>query len=161
MRLFALPLVLSVLAGFDTSSAELAGDSTTIIFGSNSTITLKGNSTTSEVILDYGANVEGFPTFEVISASGDTSGLQVTYSESLPVLLSSPTVRVSIAYTRVQPANPCRAMAHLDWPPLWIPIESTATTSPGQLPKRTDSSREVFATKGCHFQPQATWYWPK
>ncbi|CAG5150723.1 uncharacterized protein ALTATR162_LOCUS2754 [Alternaria atra] len=92
MRLFALPLVISVLAGLNPSSAEkLDGDSTTIIYGSNSTITLKGNSITSEVILDYGANVEGFPTFEVISASGDTSGLQVTYSESLPVLLNSPT----------------------------------------------------------------------
>jgi hypothetical protein len=62
MRLFALALALNVLAGLDPSSAEgLASDSTTIILGSNGTITLKGNSSTSEVILDYGANVEGFP----------------------------------------------------------------------------------------------------
>ncbi|RYO48153.1 hypothetical protein AA0113_g10152 [Alternaria arborescens] len=92
MRLFALALALNVLAGLDPSSAEgLASDATTIILGSNGTITLKGNSFISEVILDYGANVEGFPTFEIISVSGDTSGLQITYSESLAVLLSSPT----------------------------------------------------------------------
>ena len=151
MRLFALAIALNVLAGLDPSSAEgLASDPTTIILGSNGTITLRGNSSTSEVILDYGANVEGFPTFEIISVSGDTSGLQVTYSESLAVLLSSPTVRVPIANTRVQLADSCRAMARLDWPLPWIPIGLTTTTLPSQRTKRTDSSREAFATKSWH-----------
>jgi hypothetical protein len=148
MRLFALALALNVLAGLDLSSAEeLASDPTTIILGSNGTITLRGNSSTSEVILDYGANVEGFPTFEIISVSGDTSGLQITYSESLAVLLSSSTVRLSKANTRVQLADSCRAMVRLDWPLPWIPIELITTTLPSQRTKRTDSSREAFATK--------------
>jgi hypothetical protein len=38
--------------------------------------------------------VEGFPTFEVVSASGDTSGLEVTYSETLGVLEVNSNVRI-------------------------------------------------------------------
>lgn len=34
------------------------------------------------MILDYGENVEGHPTFEVVSASGDTSAFELTYAES-------------------------------------------------------------------------------
>lgn len=64
-----------------------ANDSLPTIFGSNGTITVKG--TTADpgvVVLDYGANVEGLPTFQVLSATGDTSRLEITYSESRPVL---------------------------------------------------------------------------
>lgn len=66
------------------------------IFGTNGTITLLGTSPTSgTLVLDYGSNVEGFPTFDVISANGDTSALEITYSESLSILNSSPTVRAA------------------------------------------------------------------
>ncbi|KAI4660291.1 uncharacterized protein J4E78_004992 [Alternaria triticimaculans] len=64
-----------------------ANDSLPAIFGSNGTTTLKGTTTTpGVVVLDYGANVEGRPTFEVLSATGDTSGLEITYSETRAVL---------------------------------------------------------------------------
>ncbi|KAI4614875.1 hypothetical protein J4E80_006379 [Alternaria sp. BMP 0032] len=64
-----------------------ANDSLSAIFGSNGTTTLKGTTTApGVVVLDYGANVEGHPTFEVLSATGDTSGLEITYSETRAVL---------------------------------------------------------------------------
>lgn len=64
-----------------------ANDSMVPIYGSNGTVTIKGtNSTPHVIILDYGANVEGIPTFQVISATGDTSCLEITYSESREVL---------------------------------------------------------------------------
>ena len=57
------------------------------IFGSNGTVILKATtSTPGVVVLDYGSNVEGHPTFQVLTATGDTSRLEVTYSESLAVL---------------------------------------------------------------------------
>ena len=43
------------------------------------------SSTTTQggiVVLDYGANVEGIPSFEVIHATGDTGVFEITYSES-------------------------------------------------------------------------------
>ncbi|AEO55772.1 glycoside hydrolase family 78 protein [Thermothelomyces thermophilus ATCC 42464] len=43
------------------------------------------SSTTTEsatLVLDYGANVEGIPSFEVVGATGDTTVFEITYSES-------------------------------------------------------------------------------
>lgn len=93
MRLPAFPVAIILLASSGSAfTKSITSNATSTIFGSKDTITLKGNSTTSEVILDYGANVEGFPTFEVITTDGDTSDFQITYSESRPVLMVSPTV---------------------------------------------------------------------
>jgi hypothetical protein len=108
--------------------ARKATDSLLAIFGSNDTTTLKGTTTVpGVVVLDYGANVEGHPTFEVISATGDTSGLEITYSETRAVLdsfyMASLTLLVLEAYT--DPS--CRAMAHSLWPQLWTPTESINT----------------------------------
>ncbi|KAI9329218.1 glycoside hydrolase family 78 protein [Zopfochytrium polystomum] len=38
------------------------------------------------VVVDHGADIEGFPTFEVVSAAGDTSRLEITYAEVRSVL---------------------------------------------------------------------------
>jgi hypothetical protein len=96
MRLFSTTLVLNVVVCLGSSYHDQSYNRTaSIIFGSNHTITLNGNSSPSSVtILDYGGNVEGFPTFEVVSASGDTSGLEVTYSETLEVLENNSNVRI-------------------------------------------------------------------
>lgn len=65
-------------------------DNSDIVFGSNSKFTLRGSpSALGVVVLDYGANVEGLPTFQVVSASGDTSRLEITYGETKAVLDSS------------------------------------------------------------------------
>ncbi|PSN58595.1 glycoside hydrolase family 78 protein, partial [Corynespora cassiicola Philippines] len=65
-------------------------NSTSVIQGRNGTITLKGRSNSSStIVLDYGHDVEGFPTFQVVSASGDTSELEITYSETRAILESS------------------------------------------------------------------------
>jgi hypothetical protein len=75
-----------------TSSKQLTsrlsgGQQVEVIYGSNGTVTLAGNSTDSGlVLLDYGANVEGFPTFEVVSVIGDVSGFKIRYSETKSVL---------------------------------------------------------------------------
>jgi hypothetical protein len=76
-------------------------DSLTPIFGSNDTITIKGTTTTpGVVVLDYGANVEGHPTFQILSATGDTSQLEITYSESRTVLDSFYMVSISLQSVR-------------------------------------------------------------
>ncbi|PVI03304.1 glycoside hydrolase family 78 protein [Periconia macrospinosa] len=57
------------------------------VFGSNDTITIKGDTTApGVVVLDYGSNVEGHPTFQIVSTTGDTSKLEITYSETRAVL---------------------------------------------------------------------------
>lgn len=64
-----------------------ANNSSVPIYATNGTFTIKGSkSTPGVIVLDYEANVEGFPTFQVLSAIGDTSGLEITYSESKEVL---------------------------------------------------------------------------
>jgi hypothetical protein len=68
-------------------STSLKNDTLAPIFGSNGTITIKGTSAAPGVIvLDYGANVEGQPTFQVVSTTGDTSVFEITYSETKAVL---------------------------------------------------------------------------
>ncbi|KAK2039476.1 alpha-L-rhamnosidase [Colletotrichum somersetense] len=66
-----------------TKSAPGFRNNGTVLLGSNGTTTLVSDGTApAVVVLDYGQNVEGHPTFEVVSASGDTSGLEITYAES-------------------------------------------------------------------------------
>lgn len=50
------------------------------------------------ITLDYGHAVEGIPTFEVVSAQGDTSVFEITYAESLAALN---TYMVSLAKTNL------------------------------------------------------------
>ncbi|KAF6808965.1 condensin complex component cnd1 [Colletotrichum sojae] len=64
-----------------------ASNGTSVIYATNGTTTITSNGTApAVVVLDYGQNVEGVPTFEVISASGDTSLFEVSYGESRPAL---------------------------------------------------------------------------
>jgi hypothetical protein len=96
MRLFGTTLALNVVVCLGSSYHDWSYNRTaSIIYGSNYTITLNGNSSPSSVtILDYGGNVEGFPTFEVLSASGDTSGLEITYNETLGAFEDNSNVRI-------------------------------------------------------------------
>jgi hypothetical protein len=58
-----------------------------IIYGTNDTITLSSDGVKADiVVLDYGQNYEGHPTFEVISTSGDTSRFELTFAESKSAL---------------------------------------------------------------------------
>ncbi|GKT56129.1 glycoside hydrolase family 78 protein [Colletotrichum tofieldiae] len=68
-------------------STQDSSNNGTIIYGSNSTTTLDSDGTAPViVVLDYGHNVEGHPTFEVVSASGDTSGFEISYAEGKTAL---------------------------------------------------------------------------
>jgi len=81
------PIEHQIQADRRTPNSTNSTNSTNIIFGSNGTITLRGNSSSPGVVLlDYGADVEGFPTFEIVSLSGDTSELQICYSETKHVI---------------------------------------------------------------------------
>jgi hypothetical protein len=83
---------LACIARSDAGALSLHPEET--IYGSHNVITLSGNSSDSSIAtIDYGGNVEGYPTFQILAASGDTSGLQVSYSEDLSTLNASPTVR--------------------------------------------------------------------
>lgn len=74
-----------------------ANNSLTPIFGTNDTVTIKGTTISPGiVVLDYGTNVEGHPTFQIISATGNTARLEITYSESKTVLDSFYMVRISL-----------------------------------------------------------------
>jgi len=53
------------------------------VAGSDGIQTLTANATNSVVILDYGHEVEGIPSFEVLSHQGDTSLFEISYAESL------------------------------------------------------------------------------
>lgn len=100
--------------------AQNLSSSGATIFGSNGTITLKGNTTTPVVVLlDYGHNVEGFPTFEVLSASGDVEGLKIRYSETKAVLDSNPNVSHPQAYSALVLTSWHRAMVPPAWQPQW------------------------------------------
>jgi hypothetical protein len=41
------------------------------------------NATSSIIVLDYGHEVEGIPSFEVLNHQGDTSLFEISYAESL------------------------------------------------------------------------------
>ena len=96
MWLFTTILAVNVVVCLGSSYDDQSNNRTAnIILASNHTVTLNGNSPASSVtIIDYGSNVEGFPTFEVVSATGDTSGFEITYSETLGVLEDSSHVRI-------------------------------------------------------------------
>lgn len=53
------------------------------ITGSTDVQVLTSNGTGSIIILDYDHEVEGIPSFEVLSNTGDTSLFEVSYAESL------------------------------------------------------------------------------
>ncbi len=51
-------------------------------YASTKTITLKSDGNTPDVqVVDFGQDYEGHPTFEVVSASGNTSVFEVSYAE--------------------------------------------------------------------------------
>lgn len=81
------------------------------------------------MILDYVANVEGFPTFEVLSFNGDTSGLEITYSESREVLETPPSVNNLTEDCAVKLLTKYRAMVLSLWRLQWTRIVSISTTS--------------------------------
>ncbi|UPL01042.1 hypothetical protein LCI18_011976 [Fusarium solani-melongenae] len=54
-----------------------------IVYAKKETISLSSDGKDPDIlILDYGQNVEGHPTFEVVSTSGDASGFELTFAES-------------------------------------------------------------------------------
>jgi hypothetical protein len=53
------------------------------IAGSTNVQVLTSNGTGSIIILDYDHEVEGIPSFEVLSNTGDTSLFEISYAESL------------------------------------------------------------------------------
>jgi hypothetical protein len=51
--------------------------------GSSGVQTLNASAVGSVIILDYGHEVEGIPSFEVLDHQGDTSLFEISYAESL------------------------------------------------------------------------------
>lgn len=122
MRLFEFAPTLLIWPSASSAFAQNPLSSEATIFGSRGTITLTGNSTTPAVfLLDYGRNVEGFPTFEVVSASGKVDGFKIRYSETKAVLQSNPNVRPSHCAQRLiqELTSEDRAMALPVWQLPW------------------------------------------
>jgi hypothetical protein len=74
------------LASFAIATASCSASETPnpkFISASDGVQTLNANATSSVVILDYGHEVEGIPSFEVLSHQGDTSLFEISYAESL------------------------------------------------------------------------------
>lgn len=81
VRSFAVALLLQTTLVLSKATKE------TVIYANNDTITLSSNGSKADiVVLDYGYSVEGHPTFEVVSHSGDTSGFELTFAESKAAL---------------------------------------------------------------------------
>jgi hypothetical protein len=53
------------------------------ITGSSGIQTLNASAMGSVIILDYGHEVEGIPSFEVLDQQGDTSLFEISYAESV------------------------------------------------------------------------------
>lgn len=61
-----------------------------IEYQNDTVLNLSSNGVTPAIIiLDYGRDVEGYATFQVSSMSGDTSGFEMTYSETYALLGSA------------------------------------------------------------------------
>ncbi|KAG4255584.1 hypothetical protein BFJ72_g15091 [Fusarium proliferatum] len=74
---------LLLVAGSALAGPVARADKNAVVYGSKGTVSLSSDGKKPDiVILDYGENVEGHPTFEVVSASGDTSAFELTYAES-------------------------------------------------------------------------------
>jgi hypothetical protein len=74
------------LASFAIATASCSASETSsakFISGSDGVEILNANAASSVVILDYGHEVEGIPSFEVLSHQGDTSLFEISYAESL------------------------------------------------------------------------------
>lgn len=64
-----------------TSTSD--ADNAKFLSGTTGIRTLTANTTNSVIIIDYGHEVEGIPSFEVLSREGDTSHFEISYAESL------------------------------------------------------------------------------
>ncbi|KAI9162694.1 glycoside hydrolase family 78 protein [Paramyrothecium foliicola] len=81
--IFAIATLWTVGRGADLAVRGANALSSSLITIFNETITLKANVDNPSIsILDYGHSVEGIPSFEVVEVQGDTSVLELTYSES-------------------------------------------------------------------------------
>lgn len=59
-------------------------DDSSVVYASHGITELKSDGLTPALqVLDYGHLVEGFPVFEVVSADGDTSTFEMTYSDTM------------------------------------------------------------------------------
>lgn len=68
---------------------------------SNITTLDAANGSLAVVILDHDWNVDGIPTFEVVSQEGDTSTFEITYAESSAALNTYMVSTRSITYVSV------------------------------------------------------------
>ncbi|KAF4994552.1 hypothetical protein FDECE_13075 [Fusarium decemcellulare] len=68
-------------------SQQIQDENTSLILGRVDPTTISSDGSSPGIlVIDYGHNVEGFPTFEVLKAEGNTSILEVTYGESKAAL---------------------------------------------------------------------------
>lgn len=79
----SLPFVSFAIAAASCNASEGHHANFIIISGSDDIQTLNANATGSVIILDYGHELEGIPSFEVLSHHGDTSLFEISYAESL------------------------------------------------------------------------------
>jgi len=91
-----------LLAAFAVATAPCIsseGHHVKFLSGSDGIQVLNANATSSIIILDYGHEVEGIPSFEVLSHQGDTSLFEISYAESL-ASFSQYMVHVSYTLTK-------------------------------------------------------------
>jgi hypothetical protein len=115
-------------AGLGLSTIESGQKAGRIIYGTNGTITLSSDGVKADVVvLDYGQNYEGHPTFEVFSTSGDTSGFELTFAESKSAL-ENYMVRTLTPRILVRANVMLRVMDPSALQRPWNPIVLTGTT---------------------------------
>lgn len=81
---YLIPLVGTAVAITSCNGSDSFSDtSDDFVSGSTGIEVLTANSSGSILVLDYGFEVEGIPSFEVLSHEGDTCVLEISYAESL------------------------------------------------------------------------------
>lgn len=116
IRSFAVALLLHT--GLALSKAA----KNSVIYANHDTITLSSNGSKADiVVLDYGYSVEGHPTFEVVSRSGDTSGFELTFAESKAALNSYMVSYLVLGLKSTLLTHRNRAMALFLSPRQWRP----------------------------------------
>ena len=139
------------------SATALAIDASKFLSGSNETITLTSTAGSPAIVtLDYGHSVEGIPSFEVVSADGEASVLEITYGESRAVLdryMVSIAAKVDVMHSKV--ADLGSRTGRFPWQLPWTRIESIVTISLKSVLSRTVLFKEPFATRSSIFHPSA------
>ena len=88
----------------------------------------------AQFVIDHGHDVNGFTTYHVLNASGNTSAFSIAHSETRAMLNANQVRSIIFAVLRKEVLTMSRVTDRSPWRPLSIPIEFNTTTYPHSTP---------------------------